>query len=155
MKKRQVIGLSLGLLLAAAGSANAAQVVGSGGGYFGTADYSNGGGSVVGPYSSWAECNTALQAAIYNNVHNFGYTLVSMHPCSYTPPFAGVMHVDYELQVVASSPIESVGVGKVLLGEVQKIRETHHADTYDAAVGELVRIVDPGKDEDYDMDKRK
>ncbi len=124
----------------ASSSAQAAPVVGSGGGYFGTANYGNGAGSVVGPYATWVECNQALQAAINNAVNNFGYTLVSMHPCSYTPPFSGVMHEWFELAVVAKTPRESATVGAALLREVQTIREAHRADAYDARIGELVRI---------------
>lgn len=136
---------ALVLTAAAVTSAQAAPVVGSGGGYFGTANYGNGAGSVVGPYGTWQECNQALQAAINNAVNNFGYTLVSMHPCSYTPPFSGVMHQWFELAVVAKSPRESASVGAALLREVQTIREAHRADLYDARVGELVRIAAPTK----------
>jgi hypothetical protein len=109
----------------------------------GTADYSNGAGSVVGPYANWAECNEALQAAIDNNVNNFGYTLVSLHPCSYTPPFSGGIHVFYEFAVLAHSPRESAETATVLLDEVRKIREVYRSDDYDAAIGELICITDP------------
>lgn len=136
-------GLGLGLALAAMGSAHAAPVVGSGGGYFGTADYGNGSGSVVGPYATWSECNNALQAAINNAVNNFGYTLVSMHPCSYTPPFSGVMYEHFELAVDSVKEGDTATVAAVLLDEVKRIREAHSADAYDAAVGELVLITDP------------
>lgn len=143
MSKLHGIGLGLGLALAALGSAHAAPVVGSGGGYFGTADYGNGSGSVVGPYATWSECNNALQAAIDNAVDNFGYTLVSMHPCSYTPPFSGVMRQHFELAVDSENEGDTADVAAVLLDQVKRIREAHHADAYDAAVGELVLITDP------------
>lgn len=143
MSRLHATGLGLGLALAALGSAHAAPVVGSGGGYFGTADYGNGSGSVVGPYSTWAACNNALQAAIDNAVNNFGYTLVSMHPCSYTPPFSGVMHQHFELAVDSVKEGDTATVAGVLLDEVERIREAHRADAYDAAVGELVLITDP------------
>ncbi len=143
MSKLHAVGLGLGLALAALGSAHAAPVVGSGGGYFGTADYGNGSGSVVGPYSTWSECNNALQAAIDNAVNNFGYTLVSMHPCSYTPPFSGVMHEYFELSVDGIKEGDTATVAAALLDEVERIREAHNADAYDAAVGELVLITDP------------
>ena len=144
------LGLGLCLTLATAGFAQAAPVVGSGGGYFGTADYSNGAGSVVGPYATWFECNQALQAAINNAVNNFGYTVTSVHACSYTPPFSGVMHTWFELKVPADTPRESGAVAGALLDEVRRIREAHRADAYEAAIGGLVRIVDPGEDEDFD-----
>ncbi len=143
MKKIHAVGLGLGLALASLGSAHAAPVVGSGGGYFGTANYGNGAGSVVGPYSTWAACNSALQAAINNAVNNFGYTLVSMNPCSYTPPFSGVMYQHFELAVVSDNDGDTADVAAVLLDQVKRIRETYQADAYDAAVGELVRITDP------------
>lgn len=146
------LGLGLGLALASIGSAQAAPVVGSGGGYFGTADYGNGAGSVVGPYTTWAACNAALQAAINNAVNNFGYTVTAIHPCSYTPPFSGVMHVWFELKVPADTPRESGAVAATLLDEVRRLRETHRADAYESMIGGLVRIVDPDEDEDFDKD---
>lgn len=142
MSKLRKAAFGLGLTLAALGSAHAAPLVGSGGGYFGTADYVNGAGSVVGPYSSWIECNNALQAAIDNAVNNFGYTLVSMNPCSYTPPFSGVMYQHFEL-AISDKYGDSASVAAALLDEVRRIREAHRADAYDAAIGELVCIIDP------------
>ncbi len=152
MRIVHTLGLGLGLALASIGAAQAAPVVGSGGGYFGTADYANGAGSVVGPYATWAACNNALQAAINNAVNNFGYTVTSIHPCSYTPPFSGVMHVWFELKVSAGTPRESGDVAGTLLDEVRRLREAHRADAYEATIGGLVRIVDPGEGEDYDKD---
>ena len=148
MNKLHAAGLGLGLALAAMGSAHAAPVVGSGGGYFGTADYGNGSGSVVGPNSTWAACNNALQAAINNAVNNFGYTLVSMNPCSYTPPFSGVMHQHFELAVHSETDGDTDDIAGVLLDQVKRIREAHQADAYDAAVGELVLITDPLRKKD-------
>ena len=148
MSRLHTAGLGLALAFAALGTAHAAPVVGSGGGYFGTANYGNGAGSVVGPYASWAECNNALQAAINNAVNNFGYTLVSMHPCSYTPPFSGVMHHQFELAVVGDKDGDTAHVAAVLLDEVKRIRDAHDADGYDAAVGELVLITAPLRKKD-------
>jgi hypothetical protein len=144
---RMIKTFGLCLALATVGSVHAAPVVGSGGGYFGTAEYDNGAGSVVGPYATWIECSIALQNAINNAVNNFGYTLESVSPCSYTPPYSGVMNPGYELEVMADSPASSADVGTVLLDEARRIREAHRADDYDAAIGELVRIAGSGKGE--------
>ncbi len=78
----------------------------------------------------------------------FGYTLVSMNPCSYTPPFSGVMHQHFELAVHSETDGDTDDIAAVLLDQVKRIREAHQADAYDAAVGELVLITDPLRKKD-------
>jgi len=147
MKKLKSALLTLGLGLAAVGSASAALPSGAGGGYFGSAWYNSNQGSVVGPYATYYDCNVALQAAIDNAVNNFGWQVVSVSPCHYNAPFIYV-HEHFELAVAATDPTDSGNVATGLLNEVSKLRESYRIDDYDRAIQKLIAIVDPNGEQE-------
>ena len=129
--------LATGLAVMSVGTASAAPPVGSGGGYYGSAWYNSNQGSVVGPYSTYYACNQALQNALDNAVNNFGWTVTSIKPCSYRPPYA-YAPVEFELQVSAEGAGQSGDVATGLLFEATKLRETHRVDDYDRALRDFV-----------------
>lgn len=125
--------LGLSLVLGMSAVAHAVPPVGTGGGYYGSAWYGpNQGGSVVGPYGSYAECTAALNAAIANAVNNFHYTVSSVNPCSYRPPFTGVLVGYSELVVDAATPGESMAEAVALLDEITQVRKRYNVDQYEA-----------------------
>src|SRR5688500_15769937 len=124
------VGIALAFGLAA--TVQAAPPIGSGGGYYGSAEYTNDSGSVVGPYSTYAQCNAALQAAITNAVNNFGYVVESVNYCSYRPPFTGVFVGYSELVVGSTTPRESLAEAFALLEEIALVRARYDADNYEA-----------------------
>ena len=124
--------LGLALTFGISVAAHAAPVIGTGGDYYGSAEYTNNSGSVVGPYSTYAACNAALQAAISNAVNNFGYVVESVNYCSYRPPFTGVFLGYTELAVGSTTPRESLAEAFALLEEIAKIRIRYNADQYEA-----------------------
>ena len=136
-------------VVSSGGSAFAALTPGSGAGYFGGAWYDSNQGSVVGPYPTYYACNQALQAAINNATNNFGWTVTSVSPCHYNPPFAPVQkHEYYELAVVSDGPGDSGNVAGALLDEASKLRETYRIDAYDKALKAFIEIVDPNGEEE-------
>jgi hypothetical protein len=124
--------LGIALMFGISAAAQAAPTIGSGGGYYGSAEYTNNSGSVVGPYSTYAQCNAALQAAISNAVNNFGYVVESVNYCSYRPPFTGVFIGYTELAVSSTTPRESLAEAFALLEEIAQIRIRYNADQYEA-----------------------
>ncbi|HPF74804.1 MAG: hypothetical protein H7A20_05375 [Rhodanobacteraceae bacterium] len=149
MKKLHTAIAAAGLAIMGMGSAFAALTPGSGAGYFGGAWYDSNQGSVVGPYPTYYACNQALQAAINNATNNFGWTVTSVSPCHYNPPFAPVQkHEYYELAVVSDGPGDSGNVAGALLDEASKLRETYRIDAYDKALKAFIEIVDPNGEEE-------
>ena len=101
-------------LFSAAQAATAALTPGTGGGYYGSAWYNSGQGSVVGPYPTYQQCQTALQNALNNAVYNFGWSIVSVDYCHYNPPAPMVMH---EL-----SPVEGLDYVGGIMHEIEAAR---------------------------------
>ena len=124
--------LGIALVFGISAAAHAAPPIGTGGGYYGAASYTNNSGSVVGPYATYAECNAALQAAISNNVNNFGYTVDEVDYCFYRPPFTGTFVTYTGLNVQSTTPRESLAESFVLLEEVAQVRTRYSADQYEA-----------------------
>ena len=133
MKTLHTALVAAGLAIASIGSASAALVAGTGGGYYGSAWYNSNQGSVVGPYSTYYACNQALQAAIDNATNNFGWSVTSVSPCSYTPPFAP-MQVEYELAVVDDGSGDTGTIAGTLWAAVNAV--TQYADWERPARGE-------------------
>ncbi len=131
-------------LISATQLASAALPAGAGGGYYGSAWYSSNQGSVVGPYSNWYDCNEALQNAMDNAVYNFGWSIVSVNPCSYNPPavYGQVLH---EL-----APVESLNVVNGILDQVAAARKQWVPEYFEQAICD---ITDPDEDEDFDKEE--
>lgn len=132
---RFLIGLTL---IVASGMAAAALTPGTGGGYYGSAWYTNGHGSIVGPYSSWWACDQALQDDIDYDVNVRGWTIASVNPCSYTPPYT-VANPNQELSFAVGGDDAGTGLQEAvrILEQVRRLRETYMIDEYEA---ELRRI---------------
>jgi len=131
--------LGLALTFGISIAAHAAPVIGTGGGYYGSAWYTNNSGSVVGPYSTWAQCNAALQAALNNAVNNFGYTIATVHQCSYRPPFSGVFLEASGLVMQSTTSRESLTEANALLAEIAKVRARYYADQYEADLRSIIK----------------
>lgn len=117
-------------------TAHAAPVIGTGGGYYGSAWYDSGQGSVVAGASTWAECTSALQMSINHAVNVFGWQVVTYNPCHYRPPF-GEMVMQSEktgVAIEAGSAGESGGVVEVLTQDIRRAREQYRADDYENAL---------------------
>lgn len=119
----------------------AAPAPGTGGGYYGGAWYSSSQGSVVGPYSSAIECQQALNNAINNAVNNFGWSVVSIQPCHYNPPYG---KVPPQLATAHSAEFATS-----LNDQVIEAHRRLRVEQFEAMVCE---IVDPNQDEDYDKE---
>ena len=131
--------VALAFAIGIAGSAHAESQPGTGAGYYGSATYDSLQGSVVGPYASWTECNDALQNAIDNAVYNFGWTVISIDGCGYNPGLTHGINYEIHLLVAAESPKESAEIGKLLLGEVQRVRGQYRIDNYEAALRAIAK----------------
>lgn len=133
--------LGIALLFGVSVAAHAAPPIGTGGGYYGTATYGSGqGGSVVGPYPTYAQCDAALNAAINNAVNNFGYTLTAVHYCFYRPPFTGVFLEYTGLVIQSPDPRESLAEATALLEEIGRVRARYDADQYEADLRMVMKI---------------
>ena len=137
MKILRTAILATGLAVMSIGAALAAPPIGSGGGYYGGAWYDSNQGSVVGPYSTYYACNQALQNALDNAVNNFGWTITSLTPCSYRPPYGTVLP-GYEVEIWADGAGQSGDVATGVLFEATKLREAHRVDDYDRAIRDFV-----------------
>ncbi len=122
------------------GSAQAAPVLGLGAGYHGSAQLGNpqGGGIGVGPYSSWSDCNTALQTGI-NYAVNQNRTILSIVPCHYRSNYTENGFIDaypheFVLPVHGHSPDESLQISRMLSDEISRLRTEYRIDDYDAAL---------------------
>jgi hypothetical protein len=121
---------------------HAEQAPGEGAGYYGSAEYSNGGSSLVGPFATWIECSSALEAAVENaannNADNGSWSVISVSGCGfYHHYFANVAEAAphlIELDIVANSPWDSVRKVRDLLRRVRETRARHAADEYEAAL---------------------
>lgn len=132
-----VLNLILISLLACSAVTIAAPPIGSGGGYYGSAWFNSNQGIVVGPYSTWHDCNQALQGGIQYSVTNWGWSVTELNPCSYRPPFGyGIVQHELALAVgiVSTTPDGSLAEADRLLTEVEVLREAHRIDAYEAAV---------------------
>jgi|GEM_PF-1158329 len=144
MKLIRNVFAGLALSIACLSGSHAAQLPGGGAGYYGTAEYSDGGGATVGPYSTWVECANALEAALDNAANNYAnypdWSVVSVSGCGYYHHyFADVTEAEASLQliqldIVAHSPWESVRKAHDLLGRVRATRARYAADEYEAAM---------------------
>jgi hypothetical protein len=132
------LGVSLALAAGLAGAAHAAPVPGTGGGYYGSAWYNSGQGSVVAGAPTWAACNSTLQESINHAVSNWGWWVVTYNPCKYRPPFgemAAEVHAEkVGIEINAGSADESAGVVRVISDEIRRTREMYRADDYDNAL---------------------
>lgn len=125
-------------LLAGSSLATAAPVPGSGGGYYGSAWFTNQSGIVVGAYPTWAECDYYFQQALTIRVQEWGYTVSELNPCSYKPPFGSIQfEIELGIRVDPSSPVDSLDDSFRILGELKSVREQFRADEYEQA---LMRI---------------
>jgi hypothetical protein len=135
--------LGLGLALAGTAAVHAAPPIGSGGGYYGSADSVGPTGSVVGPYATYADCAAALQAAINNQVNNHGEVVESVHPCTYRPPFSGVLHglvgLDAVISIQSDTPGGSLDEATAVFEEVARIRQQYQSDRFDAEMAALMQ----------------
>lgn len=139
MSKRHLLA-SL-LLTALAAPALAAPPVGSGGGYYGGADYVGNHGSTVGPYSTYAECHAALQSTLAYATSQHGWTIETVYPCSYTPPY-GYAEMEYEWGLVVDgggTPDGSYEEAEAVLADVTRLRGRYVLDRYEAEIGALYR----------------
>lgn len=125
-------------LIVSSTMASAALTPGTGGGYFGTAWFTNGQGMIVGPYSTWFACNQQYQQSLDYNVNVRGWTIDTQTPCSYNPP-ASVASPNHALSfdVDSSDPGTSLEDAKRIIEEIRVLRESHMIDEYQA---ELRRI---------------
>lgn len=130
--------LATGLAFMSAGTALAASAPGHADGYYGSAMFNATQGMVVGPYSTYVACNDALQSGIDYRVTNWGWTVVSLTPCTYRRTIA-VFNDAWELHVSADGPEESGDVATGLLFEATRLRDMHRIDDYDRAVGEFIK----------------
>lgn len=114
---------------------SAAPLVGSGGGYFGTAWFTNGSGIVVGAYPTWAECNTAFQQSLQYRVDNWGWVVSEINHCSYTPPFGGLqVQKETAIAIRSNDAAGSLAEAERIMRTVQSIRSRFNADAYEAAL---------------------
>lgn len=152
MKRLHSAILTAGLALACIATASAAPTIGSGGGYYGSADFVGPTGMVVGPYPTYAECYAAFQAALHNQVHNHGQVVQSISPCHYRPPFGYAQPYNeyYELAVSGNDGASSAENAMELLREVTRIRAAYRVDEFDQALKALILVTDPDEDEDFD-----
>lgn len=154
---KSMLALSAGLLLALSlsGQARAEAPYQGVFVYYGSAEFAgSNGGLTVGPYASAFDCQTALNAAIYNAVNNQGYQIESVSPCiGHWAISGGVPEMEaapYTLAVVADSPGESGGIAHVLLDEVAAARKTFQIDQYEATLQAIAKaaITDPIRKKD-------
>lgn len=130
MRKQYQFIVALALIVAST-MATAALTPGTGGGYFGTAWFTNGHGMIVGPYSSWSACNEAYEESLDYNVNVRGWTIATQSPCSYTPP-ASIAAPNHgpSFDVDDSDPGTSLEDAKRIIEEVRALRETYMVDEY-------------------------
>lgn len=154
---KSMLALSAGLLLALSlsGQARAEAPYQGVFVYYGSAEFAgSNAGLTVGPYASASDCQTALNAAIYNAVNNQGYQIESVSPCIGHWAFSGgvpeMEAAPYTLAVVADSPGESGGIAHVLLDEVAAARKTFQIDQYEATLQAIAKaaITDPIRKKD-------
>lgn len=150
MKILRTAILATGLAVMSVGAALAAPPVGSGGGYFGSAWFDSNQGMVSGPHPNYQTCNQSLQDGIHYRVTNWGWSVTSITPCSYTPPYS-IGQVEYEVQIRADGPGHSGDIATGVLFEASKLREAHRIDDYDSAIRDLVKA--SHKDQPCDGDK--
>lgn len=113
-----------------------------GGGYYGSAWYDSGQGSVVAGASTWAECNQLLQSAINQAVNVWGWTVVTYTPCHYQAPFQYIMADKEGLEINAGSPGDSAGTVGAITDEIVRVRQQFRADDYENAMRDVYRAVD-------------
>lgn len=139
--------LSIGLALAlvgTVGNVRAEAVVTGNFVYYGSAEFADSNaGLTVGPYSTAAACEAALDAAIDNAVNNHNEEIESVVPCvgrwSFHGSFPALEAAPYELAVLAGSPGESLTVTRMLLKEVQRVRQAYRANDYEAALQAIAK----------------
>lgn len=155
MKLIQTLSLGLLVALAAAGQTRAAAPLQGLFVYYGSAEFTTGNaGLTVGPYSTVAECQAALDSAIDNAVNNQGYQIASVQPCiGHWSISGGVPEMEaapYTLAVLADSPGESGEVVHVLLDEVAAARKAYAIDDYERTLEAiaLAAITDPLRKKD-------
>lgn len=136
MNTIQKCGIALALAAGVSGASMAAPIPGTGGGYYGSAWYDSGQGSVIAGAATWAECNNALQMAINHAASAWGWTVVTYNPCKYHPPF-GQMMAEQEkvgIEIGGGSPGESVGTVRIITDEIVRARSQYRADDFEAAM---------------------
>lgn len=143
MNMIQKCAIALALAAGVSGVAMAAPIPGTGGGYYGSAWYDSGQGSVIAGATTWAECNNALQASINHAVSAWGWTVVTYNPCKYRPPF-GQMLMEQEkvgIEIGGSSPGESIGTVRIITDEIVRVRNQYRADDFEAAMSTIYTSV--------------
>ncbi|MEQ1514652.1 MAG: hypothetical protein ABL934_18505 [Lysobacteraceae bacterium] len=127
------ICIATALLIGVSTAADARPPAPWGGGYYGSAWYSSGQGSVVAGASTWAECNSVLQDAI-SRALSWGWAVVTYVPCHYQAPFLYAPAPDDGIEIAAGSSGESAGVVRVITDEIVRVRTQYRADEYEASM---------------------
>jgi len=134
-------GLSLALVAGLAGTADARPPAPWGGGYYGSAWYDSGQGSVIAGASTWAECNEVLQDAIARAI-SWGWSVVTYTPCHYQAPFLYAPAPHDGIEIGAGSPGESAGIVGAITDEIVRARSQYRADDFEAAMQTIYRSAD-------------
>lgn len=135
------LGLSLAMVIGFAGIADARPPAPWGGGYYGSAWYSSGQGSVIAGASTWAECNALLQDAISRAI-GWGWYVVTYTPCHYQPPFEYMTAPEVGLEIRAGSAGESGGIVGAITDEIVRARSQYRADDFEAALRTIYGTAD-------------
>ncbi len=135
-------GLALALSLAAVSAADARPPAPWGGGYYGSAWYNSGQGSVVAGAATWAECNQLLQSSINQAVFVWGWSVVTYTPCHYQAPFQYIMADKEGVEITAGSPGDSAGTVRAITEEIVRVRGQFRADDYENAMRDVYRAID-------------
>jgi len=125
--------VAMALLIGASATADARPPAPWGGGYYGSAWYNSGQGSVIAGASTWADCNAQLQDAIARAL-SWGWSVVSYVPCHYQAPFLYAPAPDDGVEITAGSADESAGVVRVITDEIVRVRTQYRADEYEASM---------------------
>ena len=125
--------VAMALIISAYSTADARPPAPWGGGYYGSAWYNSGQGSVIAGASTWADCNSQLQDAIARAL-SWGWSVVSYVPCHYQAPFLYAPAPDDGVEITAGSADESAGVVRVITDEIVRVRTQYRADEYEASM---------------------
>ncbi len=131
--------VSLSLAVGLVGTAQAAPVPGTGGGYYGSAWYDSNQGTVIAGAATYQECVQLLNSSIAHAASAWGWTVVTYNPCKYRPPFGQMAYEQAEVEktginIGAGSPGESVGIVRMISDEIRRTRDQYRADDYDSAI---------------------
>ncbi len=90
---------------------------------------------MVGPYSTWAECNYQFQYTLNMRIQDWGWIATEINPCSYQPPY-GSVQIKHELALAVDTSTSHDNLEHInrILDDVRAVREEFRADEYDAAL---------------------